>query len=1117
MEDVVYDREGRSCATDSAFFWFTVLRKLYIYIKDPAKEKSRTAYLNIATFLEENLHKDSEHGKLARTAALHVAVEEGNLDTVQEMLARFKMNIHFFTYMRSVPGMVFSTGSFIHEPILITPVALALRQRDVKMISLLCSHEWGRKPMFKGILRDPEMTRDLVVTLCLDVLRADDDFFKNPVLKTLLDQQPIDHLGNKLQVYNQCSVQWAVCIAEVFIAVESKNFKLLKNLFETHPYKPLLLDVVSKTYVNGRSPLVQEKDIGPTWITNLYFQKSLVLTALENQDLQTFAYLAANGFSVTDLGAYSNYTSNSKVRNQLFMWYLLIKYLFKMHGFIFVNNICKWQSIWNGPAIVGCLFTAARLEDTSFMKDVATYFGGEGNWFYGPKFGGQTAHALLVNQGLKLEANLLKTYLVEFPVNLRPPSALAMEVLRSAKTLGDFRKLIDDNPEWLDKPLYFDRTLLMVMVESRSISLEKFEFLLREKHVDIQEWAAGRDGRRENFIDILLSHASDLKMAELLFGVLQFEEVKDNLTNASSLLVNLVKKIESLSGAPHALLVECFKTIVNISSLELMFFPERSSNVENPVHGLFDVILDIKELFDVVFERAFHLIGREENKITALIHLLGVHFKTVSPLLGMRISPPKKEKILPLFSAFFLNLKDKDKRDAAGYAFDMEDWRDRYGMTFLMRLLAEEDDSMVVLTQWIIEGQFFDEEYINLQAENMDLGAQFDLQHRFGRVSANKLRNTVIAEDQVFKVKRVQRLNESGQYEPVIPDKDGQVKMISEKKVKVKEEGNEQTSRVMITVKDTHPNDQEKENHMNEDNAFNDETDADFLDDDDLGEAVSIDGDESEEENDTKEKMPDLDLPVISIEKKIGQWTVENIKEANPGKIVEPEHFDKTSVISDSEETYMTKANKYKIAPSASTRFLETHSAVEEPSKCYARRTTLLLIACKTKRWGVVQSLLKTYTLNVNHKDADGSNALHLAVNETQVETCKMMIDMIDLNGLKSEVNGENKNALMLVTGKLLEQLIDTHQSSKSTSFMYKDIEKMILRKTGQKHNVYLQPQVPVDKSKVQKLSLNFGKSCGFQFQLVGGVWRCGAENCGVQLTLEGDKLKMEDINHYTR
>ena len=116
--------------------------------------------------------------------------------------------------MRTLPGKVFPARSYDDVPILTTPVALALKRKNVKMLSLLCSHQYGKIPMFKG---HPERERSKVVSLCLEVLREDGDFFSNLALVEFLDQQ-LDQ-RNTSQIYSTSSVKWSVRIAEVFYAV----------------------------------------------------------------------------------------------------------------------------------------------------------------------------------------------------------------------------------------------------------------------------------------------------------------------------------------------------------------------------------------------------------------------------------------------------------------------------------------------------------------------------------------------------------------------------------------------------------------------------------------------------------------------------------------------------------------------------------------------------------------------------------------------------------------------------------------------------------------------------------------------------------------------------------
>ena len=351
-----------------------------------------------------------------------------------------------------------------------------------------------------------------------------------------------------------------------------------------------------------------------------------------------------------------------------------------------------------------------------------------------------------------------------------------------------------------------------------------------------------------------------------------------------------------------------------------------------------------------------------------------------------------------------------------------------------------------------------------------------------------------------------------------------QVKMISVKRVNVQEGGVERASRIMMTVK-KHPDPKEVkstspnlEDHSTKILCIPEESGSE----DELGEAVSFNGDISEGEE-GKERMDFLGLPMDDLEKKIGQWTIEGILKMDPGKIAEPEHFDKTSVITDTDQTFKTKHNRYKIAPSASTRFVETYSTVEAPIKHFVKRTTFLLLACKTKRFDVARRLLEIYRPEVNHRDADGSNSLHLVISaistekvhdNLKVDLCRMMIESSKVHDLKSEVNADNQNALMLLSD--LKTLVKNNQKSTNNYNNLNMIERMILKKTGQKVYQHMAPRTPVDKTHVQRLRLEFGQSCGYQFRLVDGMWWCRGEDCYVQLQ-EGEGHRPWDKNHYTR
>ena len=73
-----------------------------------------------------------------------------------------------------------------------------------------------------------------------------------------------------------------------------------------------------------------------------------------------------------------------------------------------------------------------------------------------------------------------------------------------------------------------------------------------------------------------------------------------------------------------------------------------------------------------------------------------------------------------------------------------------------------------------------------------------------------------------------------------------------------------------------------------------------------------------------------------------------------------PEHFDSDSVLTKSTggDTYMTKSHQYKYAESTTTVQLQSPQFLKNISKHFAKNTTLLHLACKTKSWGIVKAIL---------------------------------------------------------------------------------------------------------------------------------------------------------------
>ena len=802
----------------------------------------------MTSYLEENLYKDSrEIGKVARTAEMFQAVEEGDADTVEAMLQKIRSNMDYnYSYMWTPPGLIFPLECYENSPIYASPMALALKQKDVKMLSLLCSSAWCRLPLFC----EPIHAYNKATTLCFGVLQSDKDFFKNPLLADL-PCQAADDTGMTQ------TMKWSVRLAEVFMAVGTKNLQEVKSLFnDLHSQFESLEEPAKWACINSRTPTIDDEDVDNLWVSHPYIEKSLVMMALENQDMKMFEFLEP--FCKTDLGAMVSYKEDVKqiTRNNMTMWYLLIKFfLLRERAYRFLHELCQKETFWNSPAIVGCLFSAARREDLDLMKLISNEFSGQKNWFYAQNSKGMTAHNMLVTNRLEKEASLLKLYMVTYAQSTDIKDEDVTKEMDSAVSLDNFKALIDINPNWLCHEFGWGKTLIMLFSTTSNFTLEKFEFLLKEKASDINTVTTST---QMNLLNIMLQNTSDVKQAEDIQGVLLFEEVEELLLRTPGYVADIVKKMETVDWDVRRVLLQCLRKVISLLNLETLFFPAQNKLQEKKVSSVFDVIGQDKEVFEVLADRAFYVVGQEENPIDALIHLLCLYYEQA----------PMPD--LNLFKGFFKALDNEKKRQAGGYSSALHEWRDKYGMTFLMKLLVatERHERAQIQVEDIILGNFFDNDFMNIQAE-MSLNTQFDLQHRLGVVSGKKEKNTVIAPDQVLKMKRVRRMNEDGKYENVVASKEGQVKLLSEKKVTVKEGGVERHSRVMVTVKESI---RESDDQVEIQEDLANDTD---VGDSDIGEAVSIDGDVNEEE----EQRVDLDLPIYELEKKVGDWTVNNIKE----------------------------------------------------------------------------------------------------------------------------------------------------------------------------------------------------------------------------------------------
>lgn len=108
--------------------------------------------------------------------------------------------------------------------------------------------------------------------------------------------------------------------------------------------------------------------------------------------------------------------------------------------------------------------------------------------------------------------------------------------------------------------------------------------------------------------------------------------------------------------------------------------------------------------------------------------------------------------------------------------------------------------------------------------------------------------------------------------------------------------------------------------------------------------------------------------------------------------------------------TFQTKVREYKFAESTFTAELRTPKTSTFVSQYFAKNTNLLLLAVKTKSWGIARAILglnpEKYprifkvTPGQNHPlyhlDASKANCLYMAIEDEQIEIIKMILDIID-------------------------------------------------------------------------------------------------------------------------
>ena len=476
-------------------------------------------------------------------------------------------------------------------------------------------------------------------------------------------------------------------------------------------------------------------------------------------------------------------------------------------------------------------------------------------------------------------------------------------------------------------------------------------------------------------------------------------------------------------------------------------------------------------------------------------------------------------------SIFYLELKNLCEKAN----FPLESMRDKFNMTLLMNLVISIEDiesyavkSLEMLIAKLIRENTFSDEYLSHRA-NIKLEEQFQLQHVHGICKLSKKKNTHLAPGQVIQFKKVVKKNVDGEYRPINCSVEGQEKLISKHPVEIIKEGNtREYKRIMVSGKIIKRNEDddnqligieidEHESRGSLSTISSSPTRDDFeIEEDYKKEKVNVLFNEYDTQEDSESKCKNWILNENNAEE---DDTLQNTDEIFPSTSLIPEHLDSQSVAKmTSGETFKTKQNKYKYAPS-STKYADTHGDGQIPSKLISKKTNVFILACRTKQWEIVKAILELdpnkYPMLLEitgiggkqaskhplyHEDDKGNNGFFLILNEI----CSLE---------KSKVNDLH---LLKELAKLTISHIDAH------TLKTKNIQKgkTPLQFIEEKQN----DNLDVVKSLIEKEinpGYKEGTSCGFKFSSYDSkIWKC--IKCKVEVRTNAN-LQLEDLNHYIR
>ena len=172
-----------------------------------------------------------------------------------------------------------------------------------------------------------------------------------------------------------------------------------------------------------------------------FLQKSLVLSALETLNLNLLMKLVIDkGCDMTYLGEYN---CNSRHKNSMYMWYLLIKFLSLSNeeGLRILKYLSNFKEVKNGPHLFGCLFLAVTLfpnPDFELLTYINENF--QETWLLNSKVLGQTVQSNLLSQGFEEKSQLLTIYFAPEARAKKEKHEDLPSIL--SKTLCEFEKYI---------------------------------------------------------------------------------------------------------------------------------------------------------------------------------------------------------------------------------------------------------------------------------------------------------------------------------------------------------------------------------------------------------------------------------------------------------------------------------------------------------------------------------------------------------------------------------------------------------------------------------------------------------------------------------------------------